>query len=85
VTVVKIKMNTTMASPTLGTARAGEIIDLPEEDARALLEGGSVVQTGDREFRTEPAAALVDPSLETTANRLSRINELGALRHLRPR
>jgi hypothetical protein len=78
-------MNTTMAHPASGVVRAGEIVDLPEDDARALLEGGLIIETGDREVRTEPAASLVDPSLETTTNRKSKIDELGALRYLRPR
>jgi hypothetical protein len=80
---MRIRMDTTMAHPQLGVVRAGETVDLPEDDARALLEGGSILQFDDREFLTEPAASLVDPGSETKS--ASRVDELGALRHLRPR
>jgi hypothetical protein len=61
---MRIKMNTTMMHPILGAARPGQIIDLPDDEARPLLEGGKVVETfrGDGVLcESEPAASRVDP------------------------
>ncbi len=37
---MRIKMNTFMAHPKHGVARAGQVIDLPDADAKPMLEGG---------------------------------------------
>lgn len=70
---MRIKMNTTMAHPTLGIVHPGQIVELPDEDARPLLEGGNVsdswrVANGKATFDTTPAATLVDtPAAGTNA------------------
>ena len=36
---MRIRMNTTLMHPRLGAVNPGQVIDLPEEEARALLRG----------------------------------------------
>jgi hypothetical protein len=83
---MRIKMKTTLMHKRLGAVRPGQVIDLPEDEARPLLEGGNVVETfrGDGVLcETTPAAVRVD---ETTAlSTAPKIDELGALRYLMPR
>jgi hypothetical protein len=60
---MRIKMNTTLMHPRLGAVTPGQIIDLPEDEARPLLVSGNVVETfrGDGVIcETRPAASLVD-------------------------
>lgn len=83
---MRIRMNTTLMHPRLGAVNPGQVIDLPEEEARALLEGGNVVETfrGDGVIcETTPAAALVEAT--TALSTSPKFDALGALRHLRPR
>ena len=82
---MRIRMNTILMHPRLGAVNPGQVIDLPDDEAQPLLEGGKVVETfrGEGMYETTPAASRVDES--TALSTAPKIDELGALRHLRPR
>jgi hypothetical protein len=61
---MKIKMNTAMAHPRLGVAHPGQILDLPEADARPLLESG---HADPADGKRKPAASLVEDGGETAS------------------
>jgi hypothetical protein len=84
---MRIRMNTTLMHPRLGAVSPGQVIDLPDEEARPLLEGGNVVGTfrGDGVLcETAPAASRVEET-RPLSTAPKKIDELSALRHLRPR
>jgi hypothetical protein len=64
---MRIKLDTVMAHPTLGVANAGDIIDLPEAEARAMLEAGCAEPVSEEE-RT-PIAIDVAKQNEVEADR----------------
>jgi hypothetical protein len=82
---MRIRMNTTFMHPKLGAVNPGQVIDLADDEARPLLEGGKVIETfsGEAMYETTPAASRVDET--TPLSTAAKIDELSALRHLRPR
>lgn len=61
---MRVKMNTIMAHPLYGCAHPGDVIDLPDELAKALLEGGNADPT---QASHRPAAKLHLESATTEA------------------
>jgi hypothetical protein len=82
---MRIKMNTILMHPKLGAVNPGQVIDLPDDEAQPLLEGGKVIETfrGEGMYETTPAASRVES--DAPLSTAPKIDELSALRYLRPR
>ena len=59
---MRIKLNTIMAHPSFGTAEPGAVLELPDADAKPLLEAG-VADPITRRNPAGPAASLFDNAM----------------------
>ena len=69
---MKIRMRTTMAGPDGGCVQAGEIIDLDETRARALIDEGWAVAVASPRSPVQPDPSP-DPSPEPASRRARRV------------
>lgn len=65
---MKIKLRTTYAGPA-GTHASGSIVDMPDDEAKGLIDGGYAAQVGDApEAPPAPSAEPEpEPEVETAA------------------